>query len=136
VSTAEEIDCTAHRGEHFLEATLRRIFTSEDGVVDIRKRLQHGGPTLDEGIANDILRRIATILRNARSAVLEVLITEWHDDLEVCATDHFKNAIGINRKVAHAERWVVHVFGRHLAETLGRNRLDEVVGVAKRQREA
>jgi len=136
VTAAKKVHRTTDRGEHFLEASLCWILARKHCVVHIRKRLQHAGPTLNEGIANDILRRVPTILRNARRAVFEVLIAERHDNLEVGAADHLKDAICVDREMADAEGWMVHVLRGHLAETIRGDRLHEVVGVTKRQREA
>ena len=136
VTTAEEVHGIAHGREHLLEASLGGVLTEEDGVVDRRQGLEHGRPTLREGGADHVFRGIPAVLRHAGRAVLEVLVAEGHRDLEVRAADHLEGAVRVDREVPHAERRVVHVLRRHLAEAVRGDRLHEVVGVAEGEGEA
>jgi hypothetical protein len=130
VATPEEISDIPNGWKEFLEATFGWVLTCEDAVFHGWKRGEDGLPPCEEGVAENLLRWVTTILRDAECAVLEVLVGEGHDDFSISATDELENAIRVNREVTDAERGMVHALSRHLAEALSWNGLHQFLSVA------
>ena len=131
VATPEEISDIPNGWEEFLEATFGWVLTCEDAVFDGWKRGEDGLPPCEEGVAENLLRWVTAILRDAGCAVLEVLVAERHGDLQLWSTDNLKHPVRVNREVTNAERGVIHIVEWNLAETLGRNTLQNLFAVVE-----
>ena len=133
--SCEEIHNASGGGESLAHAAFHRIDLTHRRIADLWQRLQHNGPCIAERTDDHILRGIPPILRNALHAILEVLVAERHGDLQLWSTDNLKHPVRVNREVTNAERRVIHIVEWNLAETLGRNTLQNLFAVVERESE-